>query len=59
MEKDPCREVVYFTVSCDHPYLVSLTFAILLSLHLVTLLLFVVTCVVFVYECCTAKAQVC
>ena len=24
MEKDPCREVVYLTLSCDHLYLVSL-----------------------------------
>jgi len=29
---------VYLTVLCDHPYLVSLLFAILLSLHLVTFL---------------------
>ena len=36
MEKDLCRGVVYFTVLCDHPYLVSLLFAVLLSLHPVT-----------------------
>ena len=28
-------EVVYLTVLCDHLYLVSLLFAVLLSLHLV------------------------
>ena len=28
------------TVLCDHPYLVSLLFAVLLSLHLVTFLMF-------------------
>ena len=28
--------VVYFTVLCDHPYLVSLLFAVLVSLHPVT-----------------------
>ena len=33
MEKDLCRGVVYFTVLCDHPYLVSLLFAVLVSLH--------------------------
>ena len=31
-----CRGVVYFTVLCDHPYLVSLLFAVLVSLHPVT-----------------------
>ena len=36
MEKDLCRGVVYFTVLCDHPYLVSLLFAVLVSLHPVT-----------------------
>jgi len=40
MDKDPCREVVYLTVLCDHPYLVSSLFTVLLSLHLVTFLLF-------------------
>ena len=25
--------IVYFTVLCDHPYLVSLLFAVLVSLH--------------------------
>jgi len=34
-KKDPCRGVVYLTVLCDHPYLISLLFAVLLSLHLV------------------------
>ena len=28
--------IVYFTVLCDHPYLVSLLFAVLVSLHPVT-----------------------
>ena len=32
------------SVLCDHPYLVSLLFAILLSLHLVTFLMFFITC---------------
>ena len=41
MEKDLCRGVVYFTVLCDHPYLVSLLFAVLVSLHPVT---FLITC---------------
>ena len=36
MEKDLCRGVVYFTVLCDHPYLVSLLYAVLVSLHPVT-----------------------
>ena len=36
MEKDLCRGVVYFTVLCDHPCLVSLVFAVLVSLHPVT-----------------------
>ena len=36
MEKDLCRGVVYFTVLCDQPYLVSLLFAVLVSLHPVT-----------------------
>ena len=36
MEKDPCRGVVYLIVLCDHPSLVSVLFAVLLSLHLVT-----------------------
>ena len=35
-EKDLCGGVVYFTVLCDHPYLVSLLFAVLVSLHPVT-----------------------
>ena len=34
---------VYLTVLCDHPYLVSLLLAILLSLHLVTFLMFLIT----------------
>ena len=46
MEKDPCSEVVYLTVSCDRPYLVSLLYAILLSLHLVTYLTFFITCLI-------------
>ena len=42
MEKDLCGGggggggVVYFTVLCDHPYLVSIIFAVLVSLHPVT-----------------------
>ena len=36
MEQDLCRGVVYFTVLCDHPYLVSVLFAVLVSLHPVT-----------------------
>ena len=36
MEQDLCRGVVYCTVLCDHPYLVSLLFAVLVSLHPVT-----------------------
>ena len=35
-KKDLCRGVVYFTVLCDHPCLVSLLFAVLVSLHPVT-----------------------
>ena len=31
-----CRGIVYFTVLCNHPYLVSLLFAVLVSLHPVT-----------------------
>ena len=34
--KKICRGIVYFTVLCDHPYLVSLLFAVLVSLHPVT-----------------------
>ena len=45
MEKDPCRGVVYLTVLCDRPYLVSLLFAVLLSLHLVTFLMLFITCI--------------
>ena len=30
--------IVYFTVLCDHPYLVALLFAVLVSLHPVTFL---------------------
>ena len=36
MEKDPCRGAVYLIVLCYHPSLVSVLFAVLLSLHLVT-----------------------
>ena len=35
------------TVICDHPYLVSLHFAVLLSLHLVTFFMFFNTCLSF------------
>jgi len=44
MEKDPCRGFVYLTVLCDRPYLVSVLFAVLLSLHLVTFLMLFITC---------------
>ena len=44
MEKDLCRGVVYFTVLCDHPYLVSLLFAVLVSLHPVTFPMYFITC---------------
>ena len=44
MEKDLCKGVVYFTVLCDHPYLVSLLFAVLVSLHPATFLMFFITC---------------
>jgi len=44
IEKDPFRGVVYLTVLCDRPYLVSLLFAVLLFLHLVTFLMFFITC---------------
>jgi len=54
MEKDPCRGVVYLTVLCDHPYLVSLLFAVLLSLHLVTFLTFFCCSIVVTLICyCT------
>ena len=33
MEKDPCRGFVYLTILCDRLYLVSVLFAVLLSLH--------------------------
>jgi len=46
MEKDPCRGIVYLTVLCDLPYLVSELFAILLPLHLVTLLMFFITFII-------------
>ena len=36
MEKDLCRGAVYLIVLCDHPSLVSVLFAVLLPLHLVT-----------------------
>ena len=43
MEKDPCRGL-YTWLFYDHPYLVSLLFAVLISLHLVTFLMFFITC---------------
>ena len=46
MEKDLCRGVVYFTVLCDHPYLVSFLFAVLVSLHPATFLMFFITCAI-------------
>jgi len=36
MEKDHCKGFVYLIVLCDHPSIVSVLFAVLLSLHLVT-----------------------
>ena len=36
MEKDPCRGAVYLIVLCDHPFIVSVLFTVLLSLHLIT-----------------------
>jgi len=45
MEKDSCRGAVYLTVLCDRPYLVSLLFAVLLSLHLVTFFIVFITCI--------------
>ena len=45
MEQDLCRGVVYFTVLCDHPYLVSLLFAVLVSLHPVTFSNVFITCI--------------
>ena len=38
------RGIVYFTVLCDHPCLVSLLFAVLVSLHPVTFQMFFITC---------------
>ena len=38
MEKDPCGEIVFLTVLCDHPYLVSFLFSVLLYLHFCYLL---------------------
>ena len=38
MKKD-IRGYVYLTALCYHPYLVSLLFAVLLSLHLATFLI--------------------
>ena len=48
MEQDLCRGVVYFTVLCDHPYLVSLLFAVLVSLHPVTFSNVFITCYIVV-----------
>ena len=39
-----CREFIYLTVLCDRPYLVSLLYAALLSLLLVTFSIFIITC---------------
>ena len=39
-----CREFIYLTVLCDHPYLVSLLHAALLSLHLDAFSIFIITC---------------
>ena len=53
-ENSPCRGVVYLTVLCDRPYLVSLLFAVLLSQHLFTFLMFlllVATCLIHVLTC--------
>ena len=38
------------TFSCDYPYIVSLLFAVLLSLHLVTFLMFFITCVLITFS---------
>ena len=38
---------MYWTVLCYHPYLVSMLFADLLSLHLVTFLMFSYSCIIF------------
>jgi len=43
--KIPVGGLHYLTVLCEHPYLVSLLFAVLLSLHLVTLLMHFITCI--------------
>jgi len=40
MEKVTVGGFLYLTALCDHPYLVSLLFAVLLSLHLVKFLMF-------------------
>ena len=50
MEKDLCKGVVYFTVLCDHPYLVSLLFAVLVSLHPATFLMFFITCIITIID---------
>jgi len=44
MEKYPCRGAVYLIVLCDHPSLVSVLCAVLLSLYLVTFKMFFITC---------------
>jgi len=36
--------VVYLTVLCDYPYLVSSLFAVLLTLHLAIFVMFFITC---------------
>ena len=57
MEKDLCRGVVYFTVLCDHPYLVSLLFAVLVSLHPATFLMFFITCTKYALRSKTGGVQ--
>ena len=51
MEEDLFRGVVYITVMFDHPSLVSLLFAVLVSLHPVTFLRFFITCIGKIREC--------
>ena len=42
---------MYLTVLCDFSYLVSLLFAVLLSLHLVTFLMFFIACRIHNHVC--------
>jgi len=49
--------VVYWTVLCNHPYLVSILFADLLSLHLVTFLKFFIVHVTFFGSRCMLELK--